>query len=61
MIAREDDTEEALEIRLRNYHEKTDPVLDLFGRKEYVITIDAREDVQVVYQRIREELDRTAR
>src|SRR5215467_4598670 len=28
LITREDDTEEALVVRLREYHEKTDPVLD---------------------------------
>ena len=54
LVAREDDTEQALIARLRDYHEKTDPVLDLFGRKEYVITVDARDAVQIVYQRIRE-------
>src|SRR5215469_7606314 len=34
-------TEEALAVRLRDYHEKTNPVLELFARKEYVITVDA--------------------
>ena len=34
LVTREDDTEEALAVRLKEYHEKTDPVLDLFRRKE---------------------------
>src|SRR5690242_7864435 len=42
LLSREDDTEEALAERLRNYHGKTDPILELFGRKEYVVTVDAR-------------------
>src|SRR5499425_3488262 len=42
LVTREDDTEEALVVRLRDYHSKTDPVLELFRRKEYVVTVDAR-------------------
>jgi len=56
LVAREDDTGQALEARLRDYHEKTDPVLDLFRRKEYVITIDARPDPATVQRAIRTEL-----
>jgi len=55
--AREDDTEEALARRLKDYHEKTNPVLDLFRRKEYVITVDARPPARVVQQEIRRKLD----
>jgi adenylate kinase len=42
LITREDDTEEALAIRLRDYHNQTNPVLAIFRRKEYVYTVDAR-------------------
>ena len=31
-------------MRLRDYHQKTNPVLDIFRRKEYVVTVDARPD-----------------
>src|SRR5215469_15683859 len=41
LVTREDDTEEALAVRLREYHEKTNPVLEIFRRKECVITVDA--------------------
>jgi adenylate kinase len=54
LVTREDDTDEALAVRLRDYHEKTAPVLDLFRRKEYVISVDARppaEDVQAEIRR----------
>jgi adenylate kinase len=53
---REDDTEEALAVRLREYHQKTNPVLDLFRRKEYVITVDARPDPEQIQQTIRSRL-----
>jgi len=54
--AREDDTEEALAVRLRDFHEKTGPVLSLFRRKEYVITVDARPSKEAVQQEIRARL-----
>ncbi len=56
LVTREDDTEEALAVRLREYHEKTNPVLDIFRRKEYVVTIDARPDRETIQQEIRKEL-----
>ncbi len=56
LTAREDDTEEALAVRLRDYHEKTNPVLELFRRKEYVITVDARPPAQAVQAEIRRRL-----
>jgi adenylate kinase len=56
LITREDDTEEALAVRLRDFHEKTNPVLDLFRRKEYVITVDARAPAPAVQQEIRAKL-----
>jgi adenylate kinase len=56
LVQREDDTEEALAVRLHEYHSKTDPVLELFRRKEYVITVDARPDRITVQQSIRSAL-----
>jgi adenylate kinase len=53
---REDDTEEALAVRLRDYHQKTNPVLDIFRRKEYVVTVDARPAPEQVQQTIRTRL-----
>jgi adenylate kinase len=57
LTAREDDTEEALAVRLRDYHTKTNPVLDLFRRKEYVINVDATPPAEAVQQEIRKRLD----
>jgi adenylate kinase len=56
LVRRDDDTEEALANRLRSYHEKTDPVLELFRRKEVVVTVDARADRETVQKAIRIEL-----
>ncbi|WP_067471706.1 adenylate kinase family protein [Actinomadura hibisca] len=57
LVSRPDDTEEALAERLRVYHEKTDPIIELFRRKEYVFTIDARPDKHTIQQTIRERLN----
>jgi len=56
LVTREDDTQEALAVRLREYHQKTNPVLDIFRRKEYVVTIDARPSKEQVQQAIRARL-----
>jgi len=56
LVQREDDTEVALAVRLREYHSKTNPVLDIFRRKEYVVTIDARADKEEVQRSIRKAL-----
>ncbi|HEX4063696.1 MAG TPA: nucleoside monophosphate kinase [Streptosporangiaceae bacterium] len=56
LVTREDDTEEALAVRLRDYHEKTNPVLDVFRRKEYVVTVDARPEPELVQQALRNAL-----
>ena len=56
LTTREDDNEQALAVRLKDYHEKTNPVLDLFRGKEYVITVDAQPGPQAVQQEIRRQL-----
>ena len=56
LVSREDDTEEALANRLRDYHTKTNPVLELFRRKEFVVTVDARPDKISVQKEIRVQL-----
>jgi adenylate kinase len=53
LITREDDTEEALAVRLREYHRQTESVLEIFRRKEYVFVVDARPAPEVVQEQIR--------
>ncbi len=57
LIQRDDDTPEALDARLRDYHEMTKPVLDLFRRKEPVVDIDARPPADKVQAALRTALD----
>ncbi|GGQ88048.1 adenylate kinase family protein [Couchioplanes azureus] len=57
LVTRADDTPEALAARLRDYHEKTRPVLELFRRKEVVHDVDARPAPEVVQQEIRRVLN----
>ncbi|QDU40858.1 Adenylate kinase [Maioricimonas rarisocia] len=56
LICRPDDTPEALAERLRDYHTKTRPVLDLFRRKELVLDIDGTPPADEIQQNIREQL-----
>jgi adenylate kinase len=56
LVARDDDTPDALAARLRDYFEKTRPVLELFGRKEYVATVDATQDPTAIQSEIRRKL-----
>jgi adenylate kinase len=57
LIVREDDNPEALATRLRDYHEKTTPILELFDRKEFVATVDATRPVVEVQADIRRQLN----
>jgi adenylate kinase len=57
LVVREDDTPEALAIRLRDYHAKTAPVLELFERKEFVATFDATKPIDVIRAEIRARFD----
>jgi adenylate kinase len=56
LITRPDDTPEALDARLRDYHEKTKPVLDLFRRKEVVHDVDASPPAEEVQANVRKVL-----
>jgi adenylate kinase len=57
LVTRSDDNPEALAVRLREYHAKTRPVLEIFQRKEYVAVVDASRPVQDVQAEIRKRLD----
>jgi adenylate kinase len=49
LVVRADDNPEALANRLRDYHAKTKPVIDLFERKEVVITVDATRPKDAIF------------
>ena len=56
LVARADDTAAAVQGRLRDYHDKTRPVLDLFRAKEVVMAVDATGPVAQVQTAIHEQL-----
>ncbi len=49
---RADDNPEALKMRLREYHEKTRPLLDLFEERRMLLTVDANRSINEVYNSI---------
>ncbi|MFN3325105.1 MAG: adenylate kinase family protein [Bryobacteraceae bacterium] len=49
---RADDNPEALAVRLREFHEKTLPLLDLYRRKRMLVTIDANRPIPDIYDDI---------
>ncbi len=56
LVARADDTEESISKRLTAFHTQTRPVLDLFSRKELIVTVDGTAAVDAVQQEIRAKL-----
>src|SRR5262249_2447639 len=56
LIARADDSPDAVNERLRDYHMKTKPILDLFRRKELVVTADGTKPAIEVQNEIRDHL-----
>ena len=56
LVMREDDNPEALAARLHDYHAKTQPIIELFERKENVLRIDAKRAIPAVQGEIRHRL-----
>jgi adenylate kinase len=56
LVQRPDDTEEAVRGRLRDYREKTQPILELFQAKEFVVTVDGKLPAREVQIEIRRHL-----
>ncbi len=59
LVPRDDDTTEALAVRLAEYHDKTRPIIELFERKEFVAHVDATQSVEQVAADIRASLGLT--
>ncbi len=60
LIARPDDTPEAVHARLQDYHTKTQPILELFRRKELVVVVDGTPSAAEVQQDLRRQLGKRA-
>ena len=56
LVARADDTAEAVGERLHDYHTKTKPILDVFRRKELILTVDGTKSAADVQKEIRQQL-----
>ena len=56
LVMRSDDNPDALAQRLRDYHDKTRPVLELFERKEFVVRVDATKSKQEIFHEICQQL-----
>jgi adenylate kinase len=56
LVSRADDTPEALADRLKDYHTKTEPVLELFRRKELVLDINGTASTEEIQREIRARL-----
>ncbi len=56
LVGREDDNPEAVAARVRDYREKTQPIIELFERKEFVAVVDATRSVDEVRADVRAKL-----
>jgi adenylate kinase len=57
LISRDDDNPAAVAKRLADYHSKTKPILEVFSRKELVVTVDGSKPVPDVQAEIRQKLN----
>ncbi|MBI3210141.1 MAG: adenylate kinase [Candidatus Solibacter usitatus] len=53
---RADDNPEALEVRLREYHEKTKPLLELYKQKGVLLSVEGTRGIEEISQEIRQRL-----
>jgi adenylate kinase len=56
LVARADDTPEVIRARLKDYRTKTEPILELFRRKELIVEVDAAQTPARVQEEIRKAL-----
>lgn len=57
LIARADDTAEAIQARMDDFHTKTRPVLEIFSGKELIVNVDGNQVIDMVQAEIRFKLD----
>lgn len=57
LVRRVDDNEEAIRGRLKDYHEKTAPIIELFRKKELVVSIDGAKAPGDIQAEIRMKLE----
>ncbi len=57
LIQREDDNEETIRNRLEVYRENTEPLIEYYGKRDKLTTIDAEGAIDEVYERLLAALD----
>ena len=57
LVSRQDDNPNAIQERLKEYHVKTQAIIDLFRRKELVVMADGTQSVDAVHKQICKMLD----
>lgn len=53
---RADDNPDALKVRLREYHEKTKPLLEMYRKKGILLSVEASGPVEEIYAEVRRRL-----
>ena len=61
LLMRADDKPEVIQDRLADYHAKTQPIIDLFRKKELVVAVDGVKPVAEIQSEIRRRLGLAAR
>jgi adenylate kinase len=56
LLTRADDNRDALVASLHDYRTKTRPILDLFSRKELIVSVDGSKPADVVQKELRAKL-----
>jgi adenylate kinase len=56
LLSRADDNPDAVRARLKDYHDKTEPILELFRTKELVVAVDGTRPAAEVQDEIRRRL-----
>jgi adenylate kinase len=56
LSTRADDNHDAVMARLHDYHTKTRPILELFSRKELIVSVDGANPPAAVQQELRVKL-----
>ena len=46
LICRDDDTEETVKVRLKVYHEKTEPLIEYYAKKNLLVEIESQEKIE---------------
>ena len=46
LICRDDDTEETVKVRLKVYHEKTEPLIKYYAKKNLLVEVESQEKIE---------------